>query len=256
MTGFLAELSPGVLAFTLAATVAAGFVKGAVGFAMPMIMISALGSVLRPDLALAALILPTLLSNLWQALRGGLRPALASAWKFREFVAIVLVFILVSAQLVRVLPQQVMYLLLGLMVTAFALAQLMGWRPVIRPEHRRRAEIVLGTIAGFVGGISGVWGPPTVLYLNAIEAPKLEHIRVQGVVYALGSVALLGGHLNSGVLNATTLPASAALCLPALLGMALGFRLSDRLDQERFRRATLVVLTLAGLNLLRRGFLG
>ncbi|NKN98430.1 sulfite exporter TauE/SafE family protein, partial [Weissella cibaria] len=162
------------------------------------------------------LILPTLLSNLWQALRGGLGAALASAWKFREFVAIVLVFILLSAQLVRVLPQQVMYLLLGLPVTAFALAQLMGWRPLIRPQHRRGADIILGSIAGFVGGISGVWGPPTVLYLNAIEAAKEEHIRVQGVVYALGSVALAGGHLNSGVLNASTLPASAVLCLPAL----------------------------------------
>jgi hypothetical protein len=30
----------------------------------------------------------------------------------------------------------------------------------------------------------------------------------------------------------------------------------DRLDQARFRRFTLVVLALAGLNLVRRGLLG
>jgi hypothetical protein len=34
--------------------------------------------------------------------------------------------------------------------------------------------------------------------------------------------------------------------------MALGYRLGDRLDQERFRKATLAVLVLAGLNLVRR----
>ena len=39
----------------------AGVIKGMVGFAMPMIMISLLGIFLPPDVALAGLILPTLL---------------------------------------------------------------------------------------------------------------------------------------------------------------------------------------------------
>ncbi|MCU0802653.1 MAG: sulfite exporter TauE/SafE family protein, partial [Rhodobacteraceae bacterium] len=43
----------------LAITAFAGFVKGAIGFAMPMIMISAFASLLPPDMALAALVLPT-----------------------------------------------------------------------------------------------------------------------------------------------------------------------------------------------------
>jgi uncharacterized membrane protein YfcA len=34
----------------------AGFVKGAVGFAMPMIMVSGLGTLLSPELAIATLI--------------------------------------------------------------------------------------------------------------------------------------------------------------------------------------------------------
>ena len=38
--------------------------------------------------------------------------------------------------------------------------------------------------------------------------------------------------------------------------MALGFRVQDRLDQARFRRWTLVVLVLAGLNLVRKALAG
>jgi uncharacterized membrane protein YfcA len=37
------------------------------------------------------------------------------------------------------------------------------------------------------------------------------------------------------------------------LGIGLGFWLQDRLDQETFRKVTLWVLLLAGLNLVRRG---
>jgi len=36
----------------------------------------------------------------------------------------------------------------------------------------------------------------------------------------------------------------------------LGFKLGDRFDQERFRRITLLVLIIAGANLIRRGVMG
>ncbi len=230
----------------------AGFVKGAVGFAMPMIMISGLGSILPGELALAILILPTLASNLFQAVRDGVREAGASARRFWRYLLIVVASILVSAQLVTVMPQRVMFAILGAFVTLFAALQLLGWRASVAPRNRPRVEWSVGALAGGMGGISGVWGPPTVMYLSAIDAPKRESVRVQGVVYGIGAVALCVAHLGSGVLNGETLPLSAAMLVPAGVGMALGLAVQDRLDQVRFRKATLVVLTIAGLNLVRR----
>ena len=64
---------------------------------------------------------------------------------------------------------------------------------------------------------------------------------------------LLGAHIGSGVLRAETLPLSAAMVVPALLGIWIGFRLQDRFDQATFRKITLWVLLIAGLNLIRRG---
>jgi uncharacterized membrane protein YfcA len=60
-------------------------------------------------------------------------------------------------------------------------------------------------------------------------------------------------HLGSGVLRAETLPLSLGLVPPALLGIGLGFWLQDRFDQETFRKVTLWVLLIAGVNLIRRG---
>ena len=114
---------------------------------------------------------------------------------------------------------------------------------------------MIASFAGLVGGISGVWGPPTVAYLTALNTPKADNMRIQGVVYAAGAVVLFLAHLRSGVLNATTLPLSLALVIPALVGMVIGFWAHDRLDQDRFRKATLAVLVIAGLNLVRRGLI-
>ncbi|MGR3289800.1 MAG: TSUP family transporter, partial [Paracoccaceae bacterium] len=110
--------------------------------------------------------------------------------------------------------------------------------------------------AGIIGGISGVWGPPTVAYLTATDTPKTEQIRVQGVVYGAGAIVLFAAHLKSGILNTATVSLSLALLVPAMVGMLLGFRLNKRLDQDKFRYVTLIVLVVAGLNLVRRGLTG
>ncbi len=249
-------LSGGLLAMAIALAFVAGLVKGVTGFAMPMVLISGLGSFLSPELALAGLILPTLVSNFWQAVRQGLGAAFLSAKRHWRYVCISLVCLAISAQFVTRLPASALFLILGVPVTVFAILQLIGWRPTIDPENRRTAELGIGALAGTLGGLSGIWGPPTVMYLNAMNTPKLEHVRVQGVVYSTGAIALVLAHLNSGVLNAPGLALSALLVVPACIGLVAGFAILDRLDQEKFRWAILIVLVVAGLNLIRRGLFG
>lgn len=252
MDMLMAGLTPAAFWAAMAVTLFSGFVKGAVGFAMPMIMISAFSAFLPPEVALAGLILPTLLTNFSQAFRQGSQAAFDSMRKYWRFLAGTIVFILVSAQFVRDIPQIVFLLMLGLPITAFAALQLAGRSLALRLEHRRRAETVLGVIGGLYGGVSGIWGPPLLIYLLSVGAEKQEAIRVQGVVFLIGAATLAFAHLNSGVLNAATVPFSLALAVPAFIGMVAGFAVQDRLDQTRFRRWTQILLVVTGLNLIRQ----
>jgi uncharacterized protein len=232
-------------------TLFAGFVKGAVGFAMPLIMIGAFSAFLPPQVALAGLILPTVFTNIAQAFRDGPQAAVASAIKYRRFLIGTVIFIVISAQFVTVIPKAVFLLLLGVPITAFALLQLSGRPLALRLEQRGRAEWIAGVIGGLYGGISGVWGPPLIVYLLSIKAEKAETLRVQGVVFLIGAVVLLSAHLGSGVMNASTVPFSAALVLPAMAGLLIGQRAGRLLDQGRFRWWTQVLLVITGLNLIR-----
>jgi len=243
------------LALALIVATLAGTIKGLVGFAMPMILISGLGTVMSPELALAGLILPTLFTNGVQALRQGPRAAWETVRRFRMFLLLGGVTLLASAQLVRVLSPEAMLLIIGVPITGFAIWQLLG-APLHLAAANARLEAGLAVVAGFIGGLSGVWGPPVVAYLTALQTPKLDQMRIQGVVYGLAGLALLGAHLGSGVLNAGTAPFSALLVAPALLGMWIGGRMQDGIDQRAFRMATLVVLLIAGLNLIRRALMG
>jgi uncharacterized protein len=240
-----------VLLAALAITCFAGFVKGAVGFAMPLIMISAFSSFLPPELALAGLILPTLITNISQAFRQGARATWETAVTYRRFLIGTVVFIAVSAPLASVIPHVAFLLMLGLPITAFAGLQLAGRSLALPIRHRDRAEWTLGVIGGLYGGVSGIWGPPLLIFLLSTAADKVQAIRAQGVVFLIGAIALLAAHLNTGLANAQSLGFSAALVGPALLGQQIGYRVQDKLDQRLFRRWTQGLLVLTGLNLIR-----
>lgn len=242
--------------FAVAVTLFAGFVKGAVGFGMPLVMISGMGILIAPKLVVAGIILPIVFSNGLQVVRAGFGPAWDALREHWAYCLIVCVMILISAQFLSVIPSDAMFVILGVPVVVLCGIQLAGWRPRIAPRWRGGFAAVAGVIAGTLGGLAGTWGPPTVLYLLALDTPRARQMAVQGVIYGLGSVMLLVGHLQSGVLNGATWGLSAALVLPGFAGMALGFRFGDRLDQDRFRSVTLLVLILAGLNLIRRGLMG
>lgn len=232
----------------------AGVVKGAVGFALPMILISGLSAIIDYNLALASLIFATLVTNLVQALRQGRSAAHESLVKYWRLIVIIAVMILLSAQLVVLLPKKVMLGLIGVPVALFAISQLMGKQLVI-PTHRTRvAEAIAGGLAGFFGGFSGIWGPPTVAYLTALHTEKTEQVRVQGIVYGIGAVALTLAHLQSGVLNASTAVLSAWTLVPVYIGLIIGNALHDQMDQKLFKKVTLVILLISALNLVRKAF--
>lgn len=240
-------------ALVIGVAVCAGLVKGVVGFAMPTVMMAGLSTMMPPELALAGLILPTLATNLWQALRQGARAALASVARFRLFLIAGGMVMVASAQLVPVLPPSAMLLFIGPLITLYAASTLLGRGLRLPPDPSVKGEAGMGALAGLFGGLSGIWGPPTVALLIARSTEKTEQMRVQGVIYGLGALVLLGSHIGSGVLRAETLPLSVAMVAPALLGIWIGFRLQDRFDQATFRKITLWVLLIAGLNLIRRG---
>ncbi len=248
-------ISPSLWAYAFMVSICAGLIKGIVGFAMPMITISGLSLILPPEMALAGLILPTLVTNGVQALAQGPKAALVSTRQFSVFLVAGLVFLMASAQLVMQIPTAVFLGGIGVMVVSFSLLQLSGYRFKVRRENKVVAFLV-GSVTGFVGGLSGVWGPPTVAYLTAMNTKKEDQLRVQGVVYGLGAVALLFAHIASGILTWSTAQFSAVLVLPALVGLWIGRRFQKHIDQALFSKATLAVLVVAGLNLLRLAWAG
>ena len=241
-----------VFCFIAVVYVVGGYVKGAIGFALPLIAVAGGATVLDAQTAVATIILPVVLSNFVQAFRQGVGPLIETAKRFWLVNLIIVVMIAASARLLPMIEDWLFFLTLGVGAGLFAVAQLAGWRPRIPPRRERVWSVGVGLLSGFYGGLSGIWGPPYVLFVTALRLPPREQVRATGLCFLLGSLMLLPAHMMTGVFDKDAAALSAAMTPAAMLGQYFGQRMQDRLDPELFRRATLIVLTFASLNLIRR----
>jgi len=233
-----------------------GLVKGAVGFALPLIAVSGISMFLPAQTAVALMMVSMLTANLWQSFRDGVGAATETIGRYRVLLLVLLPTILAFSQFLAVVPERLFFAILGGGVTLFSILQLIGWRPVFVTRAPLLSQAGAGLIGGLFGGLAGIWGPPVTLYLVAASTSKRDTMLALGVIFGLGSVVLVAGMIAAGLLNATTGLLSALLAGPAMLGMGLGLWLHDKLNAAAFRRATLVVLVLTGLNLVRRSLTG
>lgn len=231
--------------------VIAGSVKGLVGIGLPTAAISMLTMVIDPRTAIALGLGPIVVSNAWQVWSmGDIRGAFSRYWIFALALA-VSVFLTVS--LSAEVSARVIFLALGLSIVSFALLNLRFVMPRIPDRFDGVAQLGFGTISGILGGLSGVWVAPVIMYMSSRQVPKDEFVRATGLLLFIGSLPFVTAYIQQGFLTPDLAVVSLGLVIPTLLGFSLGARLRTRMSNEKFRKVVLYVFLLLGLNLLRRG---
>lgn len=244
---------PATLALLALAIFLGGTMKGISGIGLPIITMSiifTLGLLPAKD-TIAFVVMPILVTNVWQAMRS--RGWTVTAKEHWLLIAVFLPCLFLGSRLLAGMDTKGVFLVLGCIVTAFAASNM--WKPdmpPLSPKTRLWAGPLAGVTGGLLGGLSTVWGPPIIMYLVMLRLPKDIWVRSVGLIYITGAVPLAGFYWANGVLNPTNVYLSTAACLPGIIGVLVGERLRARINEDAFRRAMLVLLFLIGLNLIRR----
>ncbi len=231
--------------------VVAGFVKGTVGFGLPLVALSVLTQFLTKEWVLAVMVLPVVFSNLFIGFEGRLFvPSLRRFWP-----TILAIGAGMAAGVLGLgwLPQDSFLLVVGLVVITFALLEQFRLVLPVPATHERAVGVVAGLLGGLLGGISTAFGPPLVMYFTALRLSKEQFVAAIGVVWTFASVFLIATFYGASILAGERIAWSIAACVPVGLGLWIGIRLRNRIPQEPFRRLVGFSLLILGLNLIRRG---
>ena len=240
-----------ILVIVCATFLFAGWVKGVVGLGLPTIALALLAATVGLREAIALMLIPAIVTNIWQGLTGG-----AFVTLVRRLWPLLLVACLGTWFGVGILAKGDAALLsglLGVMICGYAGFSLAT--PQIPPPGRLEGLLspVAGAIGGFVAGLTGSF-IPGILYLQALGLSRDHLVQALGISFTVLTVALAAAFTRHDIMTVDLWLMSAVAVAPAALGMVLGQALRRRLSEALFRRVFFSALLLLGAYLAIRAF--
>lgn len=226
----------------------ASFVMGLAGFGIGLVALAFLPFVMSPVVAIVLTTLYALIFSLVIVipLRREIEPARLTRLLIGTVAGTPL-----GVWGLAVLPAATINRLIGVVLVTITV--LTWWRLMPRRLAAPAWGYGAGVLAGVLGGAVGTPGPPVILYAAAQDwSPRAVKANLLAF-FIVNQAVILAGYGWAGLLDAHVLWLSAVLVVPALVGVAAGVALFNRIDAARFRQIVLGVLFVSGVVLLVRG---
>ena len=242
-----------LIAFASAVLLLAGTVKGFIGLGMPTVALALLTLQIDARSAITLILIPMLLSNVWQFWRGpDMRECAKQHWRFAAILAL---FVAATVWFSQTAPDRLLRAVLGVFVLVFCFV---SWRNFVPPIPARRVrlfETISAVIAGLVGGLTAAWAPPLAMYLTGLRLERDAFVQALGFLISAGSVSVLISFIAVGHSSTPDLVISAFLLAPTLVGFSVGERMRHRSDPEQFKTIFLSAFAVLGIYLVFGTFL-
>jgi uncharacterized membrane protein YfcA len=152
--------------------VLAGAVKGVIGLGLPSVSLAVLTVAIDLPSAMALMLVPSFVTNLWQALAGG--RAITLLCKLWLFFLTATVAIWFGALLFTHIDARLLSSLLGVLLALYAIVNLIGYRINIGAGQQPWCGPLFGSLNGALAGLTGSFVVPGVMYLQAIGLARDE----------------------------------------------------------------------------------
>ncbi len=233
--------------------IVAGLAKGVTGMGLPTIAMGLLSLLMPPAEAAAFIVVPSLVTNLWQFLAG--RHRLLLLRRIWPMLLLICLATWAAAGLITGKGAAGATAWLGAALVGYAAIGLGKVRLSIPAKHEYWLSPAIGAATGIVTGGTGVFVIPAVPYLQAPGFDKDDLVQVLGLSFTVSTIALAGGLASRGAFHLTAAGASVLCTLPALAGMGCGQMIRARVDPATFRLLFFIGLLVLGADLMARSLI-
>jgi len=234
--------SPAALIVAAVTVFLAGAVQGLMGLGFSLVTVPILVVFLAPRIAVpVVLILSTVINVLlYREVRGQ-----ADLKRMLPLVIAGVASLPVGTYLLVSLDAGMLKIIIGALISCFALALLAGWQ---RPVRREVTGLVAaGLASGILNGVTSTSGPPVIFFLANQGMPR-EAFRASLITYFMFlNLATVPVYLAGGLLTREVLAESVILLPGMVAGGLAGSRLTSRVPEAAFRKAALSIVFVAGL---------
>jgi hypothetical protein len=222
----------------------AGFVKGVVGLGLPTVSMGLLAVTMAPSQALAIVIVPAVVTNIWQTFVGSyLRNIIRRLWPLLIGTALGIWLNRgsLTGPYAHYLP-----VALGIMLVLYAVMGLGKFAFTIASRNEKWIGGIVGIVTGMISAATGVQVIPSMPFMQALGMDKDELVQALGVFFTVATLTLSINLTASGLLSASTaLPGAIAMGC-SFAGMFIGQALRTRMPADAFRYWFLIAMVVLG----------
>ncbi|QOZ31374.1 sulfite exporter TauE/SafE family protein [Bradyrhizobium sp. CCBAU 53421] len=236
-----------LLIFIAFAFLLAGFVKGTLGLGLPTVAMGLLATTMAPGQAIAIVIVPAIVTNIWQTFVGPyLRDILRRLW---PLMLGTVAGIWINAGLLTGPYAAYGTVVLGALLVIYAIVGLSRFNFKVRRHDEKWIGGIVGVITGLISAATGVQVIPSMPFMQAIGMERDELVQALGVFFTTATVALAFNLTASGLLTAATALPGAVAMVASFIGMFIGQAVRTRMQPDVFRRWFLIAMILLGIYL-------
>jgi uncharacterized protein len=243
-------LTAGTVALVVGAFALGGFIKGAIGMGLPVVVLASLAMVMPLREAMAIFLIPGVASNIWQATSGPYLPGLLR--RLWPFLLGAVGGIAVGVSILAGTKSDVMETVLGVLLILYSLFSLIAPRLPEPGRHERWLSPLAGASGGVLFGIVGIFIVPGLLYLETLRMPRDQFVQGMGLTFvtitAMLGISMTGFSLVTGELALLSLAGLA----PTFAGIWAGRRIRHRISEAFYRKLFFFSLIASGTYMIAR----
>jgi uncharacterized membrane protein YfcA len=241
-------MAESLLIFIAAAFLLAGFIKGVIGLGLPTVSMGLLAVTIPPSQALAIVIAPAIVTNIWQTFVGPyLRNIISRLWPLMLGTAF---GIWLNGDMLTGPYARYGTVILGILLAIYATISLRKFTFSVAPSNEKWIGGIVGVITGVISAATGVQVVPSMPFMQSIGMEKDELVQALGVYFTVATLALAFNLTTAGLLSAATaLPGVIAL-VASFAGMFIGQAVRTRMEPDTFRRWFLIAMIFLGIYLV------
>ena len=227
-----------------------GVVKGVIGLGFPVVGLAMLATTIGLKEAMALLVVPGIITNIWQALLGGAFKVLVRRlWPLLVTTA---AGIWLGVYVLSTVDPTKLIIVLGVLLFSYSVFSLMRAQIPAPGKHELWLSPLMGAVGGFMCGLTGSYMVPGAIYVQALGLKRDLFIQAIGIVFVVLAAALGVSFWQYNLIDIHSGGVSVVAIVPMILGMFLGQRIRYRMPEEVFRKIFFIALMFAGLYMVGR----
>lgn len=236
------------------AVLAGGAVKGVTGAGAPVIAIPALTMLFDVKMAVTIMVVPNLLSNVWQAwaYRRDMLPARFMA----HFAGAGVAGVIVGSVMLSALPPDVLSLIVASVVAGYVALRVARPGLWIPPWLAQRLAALAGLTGGALQGATGLSAPISITFLNAQRLARPQFIGTISVFFITMTTAQIVSLVSLGLMDVPRVAMGLVALGLIFAGMPLGTWLGRRISTVVFDRIILALLAALAVKIFTEAALG